>query len=291
MEYKEKTQNKIYKFGFLGENGMTVKVLLRAVALLIAALLIGGLVCLPVGAREMNNSVRLLYRTSEAEDGILEIEISLESGAGICAMLCVLDYNPDSLIYLSGGSPDESVSFTVIDFGGEIRFLLDSRQNTAPDCVLARLYFKKTDAGKKNLSLRCQDARYLSESGEILSADTLVLADGISEENGNIGNKNECAPPQIISQEITSDGGICFSVKAARDCFAAGARLFFVDLEGAGENFEVLVAGVTSADGIVSGEYHLCPDKRYAISVTAIGYDRLGGHRGERMTVILDPQA
>ena len=266
-----------------------MKILLRAVAIIVVVALLGTLVCLPVGAGDKGNeSIRILYRAREMEDGLLEIEISLESESGVCAALCVLNYDPDSLIYLSGGAPDGSVCFTAIDFGGELRFLLDSRQNTTPDCVLACLYFKKTGAGRQNLSLRCQDARYLGESGEILSADVPVVAEGPADEE-SVGDRDERVPSQITAQGVER-GKLSFSVKAAKGCFAAGVKLFFVDLGGAGEHFEVLIVGVVTSDGAFSGEYRFCPDNRYAVTVTALGYDRLGAYPGERAMVIFTPQ-
>ena len=286
MEYKEKIQNKIYKFAFL-EDEMTAELLLRAVALIVVVALLGTLVCLPVGAGDKDdNTIRVLYRVREAEDGILELEISLDSKMGMCAALCVLNYNPDSLIYLSGGAPDDSVSFTAVDFGGELRFLLDSRQNTAPNCVLACLYFKKTGEGKRGFSLKCRDMRYLGGKGEILSAEAFVVADMPSDDAESGEKREEYAPPQLAFWNV-NERGISFEVKARRGCFAAGVRLFFVDLGGAGEHFEILIVGVVTSDGVFSGEYRFCPESRYAVSVTALCYDRLGVCCGERATAIV----
>ncbi len=266
---------------------MRYKVLLRAVALLILAALLGGLVCLPVEAGDgADSGARLLCRASEAEDGILEIEISLESEFGICAMLCELDYTPDSLIYLSGGATDESVSYTEIDFGGELRFLIDSRSNTAPDGVLARLYFKRTGRGRECLSLDCRAARYLGDAGEILTLEVDGVPD-ISINADESGEEDDGYLPEITVRGIDV-GRVRFKVKA-EDCFAAGVRLFFADLSGEGEHFEVLVAGVVASNGVFRGEYCFSPDKRYALTLTAVGYGGRDVVRGEGTTVILAP--
>ena len=245
-----------------------------------------ALLCTPIGAEDTGEerSIRLFLRAIEnGDDGLFEVTIDLSSTYGVCAVLCELDYNPDSLIFLSCGAGTDNLNLTFLDFGGTLRLLVDSPENSPPECELVRLYFKRIGNDAADLALTCLNALCLDENFQILSANFTVLADLPSDEQDN--TKAPTPLPKIIHASA-QEGRISFDIAVNGDCFAAGVRLFFVDLGGEGENFEVIVAGIVGQDKILRGEHRYRSDKSYAIVVTALGYDKHGAARGEKIVLI-----
>lgn len=264
-----------------------MRVILRAVGGIIVAAMLICFICSPVGAAEggTEKAIRLFLRATEVEGDILEVTVSLDSERGICALLCTLEYNPESLIYLSGGARDGKVNFKAIDFGESVRFLLDSKENSAAKGEIVTLYFKRIGRGSAGLALKCEgEALYYGEGADILSARVEIDGEIGSADVGN-GGKEERKAPEIISL-VENVGQLDFSVAVDGECFAAGARLFFVDISGGGRHFEVLVAGVVGKDGVFEGRYMFGGDIGYAVVVTAVGYGRGRIDTGEKITLV-----
>jgi hypothetical protein len=239
---------------------------------------------------------RLFLREEEC-DGILTLEICIESEKGICAMLCDLEYNPAALLYLSGGSDDASISFKAVDRGGKLSFLLDSAQNSAPCGTLARLYFKTIGNGAPDVSLTVrEDALYLDDRGEIRPAQLKITSlppDSTPEDELASGNPSNgkpssvAAPPHLLTLEI-GNAEVSFSVKTDQG-FAAGVRLFCVDLES-GERSDVTVAGVVGKDGILAGKYRLEDEKSYSVVATPLSFYGQKTSKGEKITALIAHQ-
>ncbi len=265
-----------------------MRVILRAVGGIIVAAMLICFICSPVGAAEggTENAIRLFLRATEVEGDILEVTVSLDSESGICALLCTLEYDPESLIYLSGGACDGKINFKAIDFGGSVRFLLDSRENSAAKGEIVTLYFKRIGHGSAGLALKCEgEALYCGEGADILSARVEVDGEIGSADIGCNGGREERKAPEIISL-VENGGRLDFSVAVDGVCFAAGARLFFVDISGGGRHFEVVVAGVVGKDGVFEGRYLFGGDIGYAVVVTAVGYGRGRIDTGEKITLV-----
>ncbi len=263
---------------------MTRRAFLRTVKGFAVVVVLMFFLCAPASAindtnGEEQKKIRLFLNVTEQEDEILEVTVNIESDRGVCALLSSLEYNPDSLIYMSGGAGEDKINFKVIDICGEVRFLLDSTENSAPNGVLARFYFKKTGSGKTGLSLECiNEALYIDDNGEISASEVKVIGLKGGEDNDE---REEEVVPQLI--ELKNSGGILsFSVKASDHQFAAGVRLFFVDVSGEGEHFEAQVTGVVGEDKVFSGEYDLGEKKSYAVVVTPQGFERQAVDNGEK---------
>ena len=270
------------------EGAVSFTLLWRVVGFVIATIMLGGFLCSPIGAADSdkkNNNIRLFLYEHTGEEGIVELDISISSSMGVCAMLCELEYDPDSFIYLSGGACDENINFKAVDFGGEVRFLIDCITNSAPDGNPARLYFKRIGTGSSNFSLTCPAALYIDENGEISRANVQIFADTLLEKEEIQDHPNDEIAPTIVNAEIRYDS-VFFSVDVSDEYFAAGVRLFFVDLSGNGDHFEVLVAGVVRAGELLRGEYRFCPDKSYAVVITAQGYSGKRMVKGDKITLV-----
>lgn len=231
---------------------------------------------------------------SASEDGdVIEVIISLESRMGVCALLSYLEYNADSLLFLSGGAELTGFNCKCIDFGGCVGLLIDSPENSPASCVLVRLYFKRIGDGEEKFSLACKEngAIYLDGGGDMAVCRTEALNMIQIGDKENAGNN---AKPELICFEKNERGGrmeFCFSVKVGEGCFAGGVRLFCVDLGGRGRHFSVYLVGVVGKDGFFTGRY--APDNQtdYAVIVTAVGYKRNRTEAGEKtVTVLSAPQ-
>lgn len=264
-----------------------MRMLLRITGFVIVVALLAVFICFPVGAeRDETDAVRLFLSAAEDEEGFVTLEITLDSRGGICALLCDLEYDPETLIYLSGGAVDEKMHLSVVDFGGELRFLLDSAQNSAPDGALLLLYFKRIGGKAPDFALKCRYDALCFDGNEIITAPTVAVCDpppnGSSPPEASSPDTPDTKPRLLAFEQ--ENGRLTLAVAA--DGFAAGVRLFFVDLGGGGEHFEACIAGVTGANGIFRGEYLLPTDKSYAVVVTPLGYGR-SVKKGERAVVFL----
>ena len=259
-----------------------LKMLFRAVGIVMLTVILINLFLSPIGAEERGTEkeIRLFLRECDGEEDILVLEVCLESDNGVCALLCDLEYDAERYIYLSGGSVDEKINFKAIDFGSVVGFLLDSGENSNAECVLARLYFKRIGQGKARFTLNSRDnALGVGDNLEICSYQTRILSDtSVPGDNTDKGDSNEL--PRLVSLNMGSEK-IVFSVKSPHDCFAAGVRLFFIDLSGGGEHFGVFVTGIIKRGGMFAGE-HTMPQGNYAVIVTALGYSARELIRGEK---------
>ena len=242
----------------------------------------------PIGAEEggTGNDIRLFLRCGNIDGEVLELEVCIESDSGVCAMICDVEYDSERYIYLSGGATDEGVGFKAVDFGSTVSFVIDSVENTFQDGVLAKLYFKRISDGRAKFTLISRDdAIYLGASSDILSSRVQVVSGecvlGGNPDSG--GGTGEIYEPRLIDVNVSSNA-IAFWVEAPRGCFAAGVRLFFVDLSS-GEYSEVFVLGVVGG-GLFSGEYRHAPNGSYAVVITALGYGAREVRAGEKRVEI-----
>lgn len=269
---------------------MNLKPTIRVAGILLFAAILMIFLCTPIGAENVNKEEGIclcLRAKDDGKEGLFEVTIDLSSARGICAMLCDLEYNPDNLVFLSGGSSNEKINLELVDFGGILRLLLDSSENSPPECRLVTLYFKRIANGGDDLDLTCREALSIDEGAEILTVGVAVFNDLPSNEQGNTDAPE---PPPRITYAAVCDGTVLFTVNVGEDFFAAGVRLFFVDLDGEGEHFEITVAGVVGRDGVLRGEYRFSTIKSYAIALTALGYRGNRTVRGERCTAICHKQ-
>lgn len=276
-----------------------MRILFRMIGFLTLVTMLVVISRIPVGAGDDNaqDVTRLILHSIQNDDGILELTIELDSPHGICAMLCDLKYNPKALVYLSGGSDDVNIHFKAIDFGGSLSFLIDSNRNSAPRGTLARLYFKTIGNGAPDVSLNCrEDALYLDDRGEIRPAQLKITSlppDSTPEDDlasGNLSNgkpSSVAAPPRLLTLEI-GNAEVTFSVKTEQG-FAAGARLFLVELES-GETTDVVVAGVVGKDGILAGKYRLEDEKSYSVVATPLSFYGQKTSKGEKITALIAHQ-
>ena len=299
---------------------------IRIIGFLILASMLVAITCIPSRAdldttlhsafctlhsqsRTLHSALCTLHFSS-VSDGILELTISLSSPRGVCAMLCEITYNPQSLLLLSCGTPCEDLNLSFADFDGSLRLLLDSTKNSPPECELVHVYFKRIGNGATNLNLTCLDALYLDGNSGPVATSVTVTANLPPCEQGNNttltppneqGNTAAPAPPNEQGNTATpatapnlthfsaQDGKITFTVAANKDCFAAGARLFLVDLES-GEITDVTVAGVVGRDGIFTARYPLDEEKSYSVVVTALAFCGLNCSSGEKTTALIPRQ-
>ena len=265
-----------------------MRVILRALGGLIVALMLTNFIFSPAGAAGSGTekNIRLFLRATAGDEDIIEVTVGIDSGRGMCALLCSLEYNSESLIYLSGGACDESFNFKAVDFGGNVRFLLDSKENSVARGELVKLYFKRIGNGGLGFSLKCRDdVLYYDENSDILSARVEVDLNFGSADTDCNGDIEERKAPEIIRLD-NKDGEIGFAVSVDDECFAAGARLFFVDISGGGRHFEVILAGVVGNDGLFDGRYFFGGEVGYAVVVTAMGYGRGEIDAGEKSTLV-----
>ncbi len=216
-----------------------------------------------------------------------ELALILSSAHGVCGILCELKYDENTLLYLGGGS-ECALELTSLDVGGEVRFILDGIENSEAECVLARLYFKRIGLGECCFELSGigeTSAVYFNETGALINSNAVISGCTVI---GNASSKPSVEVPKFESFELFERGGervISFEVRVGNGNFAAGARLFLLDLE-TGKSEDIRVVGIVSSNGIFKGEYILSGQKKIAISATALGYRREGEIRGERETAI-----
>ncbi len=221
------------------------------------------------------------------ETGEYEVSLYLLSDQGICGIMCDMEYDEDSFLFLGGGS-ECALKLTYVDVGGGVRFILDGIENSKRECVLARFYFKRIGPRECRIKLSGvgeASAVYLSVTGHTVSAKAAFRGCSAVEDTSAAPSAEL---PEFKSFEIFERGGewvLSFEVKGGNGNFAAGARLFLLDLE-AGKTEDIRVVGVSDAEGIFKGEYILSGQRKIVISATALGYRREGEIRGERETAI-----
>ncbi len=240
---------------------------------------------IPICAKENGIRVSLECRMTETEE--YELSLTLSSAQGLCGLLCELKYDENAFLYLGGGS-DCALELTYLDISSGVRFILDGSENCESECILARFYFKRIGSGESGFELSCigeSSVVYFNEAGELINSNAILSGCTVI---GNASSEPSVEVPKFESFELFERGDervISFEVKVGNGNFAAGARLFLLDLES-GESEDVRVVGIVSPTGIFKGEYILSGQKKIAISATALGYRRDSEIRGERKTGI-----
>ena len=202
-----------------------------------------------------NEAPTLELLVSSDDDEGVEIILKLNSEHGLAAILAELNYDGEDFLFLGCGSDIMTVTYS--DVGDGVRFLLDLSENSPSECVLATFYFKKIGSGGGEFSLNIRDDAVSFENG------------GRKSENG--GGKN------VLFH---------FEVDVGKKRFAAGIKLFAVDLES-GESREYYILGITGKDGVYLGNAEIELYEKAAVIVTAAGYEREGMACGEKLTALI----
>lgn len=232
----------------------------------------------------------LVCKENDGESDEVTVELVLSGQSGLCGFLGEVRFDENEFLFLSGGDGESGLNFSFLDLGGCVRFLIDGTQNSPRECVLARFYFKRTGDGNGTISLcrACEeDALYINEKNRVSHMQTELFGCDIGRaENDEIP---ESEFPYFSRLEVSNDGEgsvISFEVCADKRFFAAGAKIYIVELDGA-ESHGAYVVGVTKS-GMFSGEYRFSPQKNFAVIITAVAFDRDGETSGEKIVKVCD---
>ncbi len=238
---------------------------------------------------------RIFLTSRECENDEIEVSLSLESEYGIAAFFGEIIYDPDELLYLGSESGECELALSAADLGGCVRILSDGVKNSEKSCVLSRLRFKKTGNRQTTLTLSGNGDEYaffFDEKGNLQPFTARLEGCTISEKaDCEIKDgANEASTPRLLNFEpsVQDDGvDFCFEIAAPSRCFAAGIKLFVVDLER-GTCDAVYIVGIV-ANGLFSGKYRFnAPNaKRLSVVITPISFDRLGEKRGAKTVNII----
>ena len=236
-----------------------------------------------------------LLVSSEDDEGV-EIILKLNSEHGLAAILAELNYDGEDFLFLGCGSDIMTVTYS--DVGDGVRFLLDLSENSPSECVLATFYFKKIGSGGGDFSLNIgddADCLYFEEGNSPVPAKpTLCGVCGVDGEAQSVADSSE---PRLLSVSFENCGGksengggknvlFHFEVDVGKKRFAAGIKLFAVDLES-GESREYYILGITGKDGVYLGNAEIELYEKAAVIVTAAGYEREGMVCGEKLTALI----
>ncbi len=220
----------------------------------------------------------------EIEDGGIEVILRIEEGQGIAALLAGLSYDGEKLLFLGGGS--SVMSLTYEDVGDQVRFILDLHENTPSKCELATFYFQRIGEGDCALSLSFGegDSCLYFNSEWKLSPLSPTLPEPCTVRD-TAQAKEETEQPRLLSLSLERrDGAVAeigFEVSVENGHFAAGIKLFAVDLES-GESREYYIFGITDKGGRIACTYEIELYKKTAVVITAAGYERSGMICGEK---------
>ncbi len=242
---------------------------------------------------ESTHEARMFLTVKRCDEGQSEVSLCYFGDVGICALSAEITYDGEELILLSCGAEDEKIKLTHVDTGGSVRFLLDSTENTAKECVLARFFFTSATGRGGELELSGYGeicALCFGDDGEPVSVSVCFFGGEIAMDERVVIKEDL---PRIISYKTYEDGDgrciISFTVQAKDNFFAAGVRLFTVGLEDGGCG-DVRIVGVVGEDGVFEAEYSFEAAKNIAVSMTAVGYERDGEIRGERRCSVISLQ-
>lgn len=241
-------------------------------------------------AEEEKSKIALVCKENDRESGEIIVELVFSGQSGLCGFLGELRFDENELLFLSGGDGESGLNFSFLDLGGCVRFLLDGVKNSPRECVLARFYFKRIGDGNGTISLfgACEeDALYINEGNIVSTMQTKLFGCNIGRADDDEIPESEF--PCFSRLEVSNDeerSVISFEVCADNRFFAAGVKIYIVELEGA-ESHEAYVVGVTQS-GMLSGEYSFSPQGNYAVIITATAFDRDGETRGEKLVKVCD---
>ncbi len=262
------------------------KALLFIILLLFVSLSTSGKM-IAYAENESAEGCRLMLDYNYLEDEMTEVVLSLSSSNGVCALLGEIEYDENAYLLLSCGAEGEIFDFKYADIGDSVRFLLDSTENSEPEGILARFYFKKVGEGeKKSFLLKCEKGGiiYLDKKSDPVPYVSVDMTDS---ESKNETEREEDTPP-VLQRTEKNGTSLSFSVKADKNCFAAGVRLFCVDLSGEGKHFEAQILGVVNENGEFKGKYVFCDDAEYTVIISAVGYKRDGRAPGEKEVIFIN---
>lgn len=230
------------------------------------------------------------------EDGEVEVALKVVCEGGVCGLLGELEYDAESFLLLSCGSDAEGVDFSYYDGGGAVRILLDGVENTVAAIVLVRFYFKRVEGaiGSAVFSLGDIEAFYLSAKCELCELDVEVGVGSVEVGvvNAPMGADKKDLPVLTGAEVIRSEGGeveIILSEIVGREYFAAGFKIFFVDLDS-GEVDEMYIFGVLDRSGggevIFERRVEHGERGRFSVVVTPLAIDREGVVEGEKYACV-----
>ena len=222
------------------------------------------------------------------KEGMIELTLGFECSGGLCGVLLDVSYDDEAFLLLSGGfCGGEGMFFLHSDRGGVVSVLIDGAENSDGKMAV-NLYFGRVEGyvGGGSFEASSVEAYRFSDMGEVCFVEVIgekkceigeVKAAEEADDGGAVWiSEVEC---------IRGDGGlITVTVRggAKRGFFAAGTRIFAVDLES-GRSEDLYAVGVLANDGLF--EWHLPISFSGAVSlvVTPIAYDRSGAYEGEKV--------
>lgn len=237
--------------------------------------------------REMGEVCAVEMKCGE-KDGIIELTLGFECGGGLCGALAEVTYDASAFLLLSGGFyGDGGLVFSYSDRGGAVRVLIDVAENRGEKMTVS-IYFGRVEGyvGGGSFEVSSIEAYRFSDVGEVCRVEVIGGRKG---EIGEVKAAEEADDGGAVwiseVKCIRGDGGlIAVTVRggARQNFFAAGARIFAVDLES-GRSEDLYAVGVIANDGLF--EWHLPISFSGAVSlvVTPIAYDRSGAYEGEKV--------
>ena len=224
----------------------------------------------------------------EEKEGVFEVSVGVSADGGLCGVLCAVRYDPERLILMSAGAECGGATFSFVDIGGEVRFLIDGAENFGGATV--SLFFAAAEGacGKSEVEIIFAEA-YCFADEEIEELE-VEISGGVVRigENKAVGGE-DADMPALVSWEIGESNGreyLSVSGRVGSGFFAAGVELFVVRGDGSGE--KMFVVGVLSLSG--GGEFDLAlplgKGERCAIVITPVAFDRDGCVRGGKTVIV-----
>ena len=218
----------------------------------------------------------LFCRQESVASGECLLTLALRDGAWLCGILLEISY-PQNLHLLEverivGG--DHAV-VSCADLGDRVRVLLDSSTNVYLEGDLIR--FRFSNDGSDDLQFKISNVTaYAFGEGELVSLRLLVAKD--CEED-----RPDVFSASVSSVALTQNNeslGLGFSVSLPSGCFAAGARVFLVDLV-AHSISDFQLVGVVRERGFFVGGVDLLSDGKCCVIIEPLGYRRGKVEKGE----------
>ncbi len=226
----------------------------------------------------------------QTDDGGVEITLYLKSDNGIAAMLGELSYNAELFLFLGSGS--DIMNVTCEDLGGSVRFLLDMNEDSPSECLLATFYFMRIGRGDGDFAVRLDSevgCVHFCEGGSLNAVNIALPAPLTVNDTVQDDVESAVSLPCMLSLSFESREGEASLIKlevSAPDRFAAGVRLFAVDIES-GESREYYILGISRSDGSFYGRAEIELYKKTAVVITAVGYGRSEMILGEKRIMLM----
>ena len=218
----------------------------------------------------------LFCRQESVASGECLLTLALHEDTWLCGILLEIGY-PQNLRLLEverivGG--DHAV-VSCADLGDRVRVLLDSPSNVYLEGDLIRFRFSNDGADDLRFEISNVTAYSFGE-GDLVPL-RLSVAKDCEEDRADELSASVSSVALTQSNEILELG---FSVFLPSGCFAAGARVFLVDLV-AHSISDFRLVGVVREHGFFAGSVDLLPNGKYCVIVEPLGYRRGKVEKGE----------